>query len=175
MDITVPDASQDAVYQQQIAQFAQQLTDYQAAQDLATQQYNAQYDTNLNRLGWNDKTGWDQAQNGVTSYAKDFNNDTGDFAGRGAYWSGAYANSIGDLTNQYNQQKSDLATGKQNYGDTQLQALTGYQDANTQSQQAALSDATARIAAKYGIDAAQVPVSGGAKKMTVPVNTASGA
>jgi hypothetical protein len=164
--ITIPDAKVDPVYQQQVASLAQALTDFQAQQQLARTQYQGGYDQTLRGLGYG-PNGFDPRGQG--SYGQDYQSNEGDFAGRGAFYSGIYGQSVADLNNAYNQQKTGLDTARQNYLDAQNLAGTQYGNQNNLSQQAALNDAIARIAAQYGVDLNQVPTGTGSSTITRPV------
>lgn len=164
--ITIPDAKADAAYQQQVAALAQALTDYQSQNNLARTQYNQQYDDNLRQMGFVNNA-WDTQGQG--QYGQDFRANQGDFAGRGAYNSGVYANAVQDLGLAYSNMKSGLSNARDRFLGTQDLAMQQYQNQNNTSRQAALSDAVARIAAQYGLDLSQVPQGTGPKQLTRPI------
>lgn len=166
--ITIPDAKADATYQQQVADLARALTNYQAQQALAKSQYDQNYGQNLTDLGFDTGTNsWDQ--NGQGAFGQTFRSNEGDFAGRGAYWSGQYGKAVGDLTNAFDRQRTGLTNARDQYLSAQQMAGTQYGEQNTIDKQRALSDAVSRIAAQYGLDMSQVPQGTGAKTITRPI------
>lgn len=156
--VVIPNARADSVYQDRITQMAQALANYRSQEALGKSQYQGQYDTTLHNLGWNNGTGgWNTTGN--QQYANTYNANQGDFAGRGDLHSSNYANAVGAIDSQFNQQKTALDTGRQNYLDTQNQADTQYTQQNATDQQNALMEARQRIAGRYGVPYNRVPVS----------------
>lgn len=168
--IQIPDATADSTYQQQVAALARALTNYQAQQNLALGQYNQNYNNNLRDLGWNTSTGWDPTGQGA--YGQTFGANEGDFAGRGAYNSGQYLESVGDINNAFGQQKTAMDNALSQYQATQQLAGNQYQEQNTLDKQNALQNAVSRIAAQYGVDLNTVPQGTGTKTLTRPIGSA---
>lgn len=147
----IPAANLDPAYQQQSAGLDNALANFMAAQKLRQDQYNQQFGEQLRNMGWSDSLGGFDPR-GVGSYGQSFQDNAGDFAGRGAYFSGPYSTSVGNMNSLYNQQKTGMETAKQRYSDTLAnETATQQQTINMQKQQALL-DAAQRIAQNYSVD-----------------------
>ena len=71
--------------------------------------------------------------------------------------SGAFLQSMGDIDRDFLDRKTSLDTARNDNVNTQTQALTSFAGSHDAARQAAMSDAVARIASKYGIDLSAVP------------------
>lgn len=148
--ITVPDPTADPTYKEQHADYAKALQDFIGNQTLAGSQYNTSYGRGLQKLGWNGNA-FDQ-NNSNGSYGQSFQNNAEDFASRGAYNSGQYGKSVGDINQYFGDQKTDLDQAKADFGQSQGSARQQYTDQNNTQDRNALRDAISRIASKYGVD-----------------------
>lgn len=144
----------DAQYIAQIAALRKALSDYTAGQNQTLSQYDQNYGTTLNRLGYDQSAKkWNWNDLNTTAGASN-NNQQNDFASRGMLQSTAYANALDRLQRQFGNQLSDLSTAKQQEHDTINSAISAYKSQydptnGTQAQQAK-ADAAARYAARYG-------------------------
>lgn len=161
-EVIVPDARSSPVYQQQVAQLAQALSNFRSSQSLAKNQYLDQYQGNLHEMGWNpQKDMW--MEEGPGAFANDWQNNEGGFAGRGTYYSGPHIEASQDLTQNYNEQKTDMDQARNRFVQNQQAALAQMQQQNQLARQRALADAVARIAAQQGVSFSDVP---GSKQVT---------
>lgn len=152
--ITIPDAMADPTYQQQTTELARQMADFKAQQALADSQYTGSYNQTTRKLGRNgDK--WDpNLQNG--QYGETVAANTNDFAGRGLYNSGEFAQSQSNVDADFNSRLGEIDRARTDFKDT-----AALSDRNMQSQQEvvrqqALASAVAGIAARYGINLDEV-------------------
>jgi len=154
--ITIPDAEQDEFYKQKVTDLARALTDFKAQQGLARSQYDVGFGDAKRRMGWDETGGkFDRARPGA--YGESVNANENDFAGRGLMRSGAFVQSMGDIDRDFLDRKTSLDTARNDNVNTQTQALGTFQGSQDAARQAALSDAVARIASKYGIELGSVP------------------
>lgn len=155
-DIVIPDAKADATYQKTIADLQRTLADYQTQQLLARQQYDTTYNDNKRRLGWNQTTkGFDPNVPG--EYSDAVYTNTNDFAGRGMTYSGANAQAQGNIDRDFADRATQMDTGRANDAAAQAQSLSSFKGQETATENAALTDALARIASRYGVGLNEVP------------------
>jgi len=172
-DITIPDPLADPTYQRQKAELARAKADFDAQQSLAKAQYDGTVNTNMRQMGWRDSVpksglrkmltgnndpdpaGWDPTATG-TAYGQSFAGNEGDFAGRGLYNSGLYAQAQGDLNNDFNDRRQGVLTDQKNWGDTQDLNRRNFEGQQNSTDLAAQSDAVAAIAARLGVNIDQV-------------------
>jgi len=154
--ITIPDAEQDEFYKQKVTDLARALTDFKAQQGLARSQYDVGFGDAKRRMGWDETGGrFDRARPGA--YGESVTANENDFAGRGLMRSGAFVQSMGDIDRDFLDRKTSLDTARNDNVNTQAQALGTFSGSQDAARQAALSDAVARIASKYGIELGAVP------------------
>lgn len=172
-DLTIPDPLADPTYQRQKAELARAKADFDAQQGLAKSQYDGTVDTNMRQMGWRqsvpktglramltgndqpDPEGWDPRAQG-TAYGSSFAGNEGDFAGRGLFNSGLYAQAQSDLNNDFNDRRQGVLTDQKNWGDTQALNRRNFEGSQNSTDLAAQSDAVAAIAAKLGVNIDQV-------------------
>lgn len=171
-DITIPDPLADPTYQRQKGELARAKADFDAQQGLAKSQYDGNVSTNMRQMGWrqavprtglramiagagNDGEGWDPRAQG-TAYGSSFEGNEGDFAGRGLYNSGLYAQAQSNLTNDFNDRRSGVLTDQKNWQDTQNLGRRNFEGQQNSTDLAAQSDAIAAIAARLGVNIDQV-------------------
>jgi hypothetical protein len=156
-DIVIPDAKADDTYQRTVADLARAMTDFKAQQGLQRSQYDTSYNDAWKRMGWNDTSKrFDRGQRGA--YQDSVNANEGDFAGRGLIHSGIYGKAADDLEKDFTDRKTNLDTARNDNVATQNMALSSFQGQQGATDQAALTDAVAKIAAKYGLGNAEVPI-----------------
>ena len=171
-EITIPDPLSDATYQRQKAELGRARADFDAQQSLARSQYGASFDDAQRQLGWrsavprvglraqqlgagNDEAGFDPNATG-TAYGDSYRGNEGDFAGRGLFNSGMYAQSVSDLNQNFNDRRGTALRDKKSYEDTQdlnKKNFYGQQDA---ADLAAREDAINSIISQYGVSRDQV-------------------
>lgn len=139
----------DSTYVATQASLAKALAKYKA--DIAKQgsDYGTQYNTDLNRLGFDPaaKT-WNQTDQ-LTSSGKAFTGQLNDFASRGMVNSSGYAQNYSDLGRTFDQQVKDAATAKQKYTSDLSAQLGSYTDQNTDALTQAKLEAISRRSVKY--------------------------
>lgn len=156
-DIVIPDAKADDTYKRTVADLARAMADFKAQQGLQRSQYDTSYNDAWKRMGWNDTNKrFDRSLRGA--YQDSVNANEGDFAGRGLIHSGLYGKSASDLDLDFSDRKTNLDTARNDNVATQNQALSAFQGQQAATDQAALTDAVAKIAAKYGLGNAEVPI-----------------
>lgn len=156
-NVIIPDAQSDPSYQLQISELGNALANFKANQDLARSQYDDQLGANLRRMGWNEAKGAFDANNMQGTFGQDFQNNEGDFASRGAFYSGPHLTATDNLNQAYNNQKTDMDQGRARFQTSQNMALAQAQQQDTLARQRALADAVSRIAAAQGVDFSSVP------------------
>ena len=161
VDVLIPDAKADTTYQKTVADLARALTDYQSQQNLARTQYDTSYNDAQRRMGWTPdaadptKGSWNKSTG--TAYGDAMYTNDNDFAGRGTVYSGVYANANANIGNDFADRKTALDTARKNDVDTQAMALQSFKGTQEATQNAALTDAVAKLASKYGIELGEVP------------------
>lgn len=162
-DIVIPDAKADTTYQKTVADLARAMTDYQAQQNLARTQYDTSYNDAQRRMGWTPDSKTEEPTDGAwnkstgTAYGDAMYTNDNDFAGRGTLYSGAYANTNANIGNDFAERKTALDNARKNDVDTQAMALSSFAGNQTATQNAALTDAVAKLASKYGLDLSEIP------------------
>lgn len=171
-DIVIPDPLENEVYKKQKAELARARADFDAQQGLARSQYNASFDDAQRQLGWrsavprvglrakmmgdgNDEAGFDPNAQG-TAYGDSYQGNQGDFAGRGLFNSGLYAQSVSNLNQNFNDRRGTALRDQKAYMDTQdlnKKNFYGQQDAADLS---AREDAINSIISQYGVSRDQV-------------------
>lgn len=171
-DITIPDPLENEVYKKQKAELARARADFDAQQGLARSQYNASFDDAQRQLGWrsavprvglrakmmgdgNDEAGFDPNAQG-TAYGDSYAGNQGDFAGRGLFNSGLYAQSVSNLNQNFNDRRGTALRDQKAYMDTQdlnKKNFYGQQDA---ADLAAREDAINSLISQYGVSRDQV-------------------
>lgn len=151
--VTIPDPLADADYKEQNAELARLMSDYSANQNLAKDQYEGSYLDGLRNLGWG-ADGFNK--NGRQAYGKAYQANENDFAGRGMYHSGVYADEVGNLNSEFNDRKTSLDSSKRNFLDTQENSLETFRSGQVAARKRAEREAIARIVAELGIDPNQV-------------------
>ena len=154
--ITIPDAKEDLYYKQKVGDLARALTDFKAQQGLARGQYDTGWTDAKRRMGWDETGGmFDRGRPGA--YGESVEANENDFAGRGLLRSGAYVKSMADIDRDFNDRRTSLDTARNDNVNTQTQALGSFTGSQDSARNAAMSDAVARIASKYGIELSAVP------------------
>lgn len=171
-EITIPDPLQEATYQKQKAELGRARADFDAQWNLARSQYTASFDDAQRQLGWrpavprvglrarqlgagDDEAGFDPNAQG-TAYGEAYRGNEGDFAGRGLYHSGLYAQALSNLNTGFNDRRNTALRDKKSYEDTQdlnKKNFYGQQDA---ADLAAREDAINSIIQQYGVSRDQV-------------------
>lgn len=171
-DITIPDPLENEVYKKQKSELARARADFDAQQGLARSQYNASFDDAQRQLGWrsavprvglrakalgagNDEAGFDPNAQG-TAYGDSYQGNQGDFAGRGLFNSGLYAQSVSNLNQNFNDRRGTALRDQKAYMDTQdlnKKNFYGQQDAADLS---AREDAINSLISQYGVSRDQV-------------------
>ena len=171
-DVTIPDPLENEVYKKQKAELARARADFDAQQGLARSQYNASFDDAQRQLGWrsavprvglrakmlgegNDEAGFDPNAQG-TAYGDSYAGNQGDFAGRGLFNSGLYAQSVSNLNQNFNDRRGTALRDQKAYMDTQdlnKKNFYGQQDAADLS---AREDAINSLISQYGVSRDQV-------------------
>lgn len=129
----------DSVYQQQLAALRRALGDYVAQNGQQANQYNTNFAASLNEAKLAERQGLSDQAN--------------DFASRGLYHSGIFANELGRLAGQYQRGQASMQRGRTDYLANLKTDLLNYRAENDLSVQKAKQDAIARRAAKYGLGA----------------------
>jgi len=152
--ITVPDPLADPDYQRVKAELMRTLAGFEARDKLARGQYQGTVDTNMRQMGWRNG-GFDPQARG-TAYGSAFENNIGDFAGRGMVRSGLFAQSLSDLNNDFTDRRSGILTSQKDWTDTQDLSKQNFMDEQRVADESAISDAIAAIAAKYAVNTGDV-------------------
>jgi hypothetical protein len=108
-------------------------------------------------MGWDDTANdFDRKRPGA--FGESIGANEGDFAGRGMIYSGLYGAADSDIRRDFADRKTSLDTARNDNVATQGQALSAFEGQQGATDQAALTDAVAKLAAKYGIGNAEVPI-----------------
>lgn len=155
----IPTATSDATYQQQMADLARAMADYENQLNLENSQYGNQYNESLNMLGWrgDPTTGnfdWSD-RSGFAGQA--INSNKEDFASRGLFNSGLFEKANGDIMQDYAKRKTGFDTSRQDFLSGQEAKKQTYSNQKQSTETQALMEAIARIAAQYQIDPNLVP------------------
>ena len=159
--VKVPDPRADPDYMQQHANLTNQQADYTRQQQHGLSQYNTTYNQNLGALGYNPaanhkKGAWDMTNTTPGTYGA-ANRDVGDdFVSRGMGYSTPYATALQNMKNDYTHRLTGLATGLNQYKQTQADQANTYSHSNQAADRTALRDAIARISSRYGVQGSQV-------------------
>jgi len=171
-DITIPDPLENPTYQKQKAELARARADFDAQQGLARSQYNASFDDAQRQLGWrsavprvgiqaqlrgagNDEAGFDPRAQG-TAYGDSYQGNEGDFAGRGLFNSGLFAQSVSNLNQNFNDRRGTALRDKKSYEDTQDLNKKNFYGQQDSADLAAREDAINSIIQQYGVSRDQV-------------------
>ncbi len=171
-DITIPDPLENPTYQKQKAELARARADFDAQQGLARSQYNASFDDSQRQLGWrsavprvgiqaqlrgagNDEAGFDPRAQG-TAYGDSYQGNEGDFAGRGLFNSGLFAQSVSNLNQNFNDRRGTALRDKKSYEDTQDLNKKNFYGQQDSADLAAREDAINSIIQQYGVSRDQV-------------------
>ncbi len=171
-DITIPDPLENPTYQKQKAELARARADFDAQQGLARSQYNASFDDAQRQLGWrsavprvgiqaqlrgagNDEAGFDPRAQG-TAYGESYQGNEGDFAGRGLFNSGLFAQSVSNLNQNFNDRRGTALRDKKSYEDTQDLNKKNFYGQQDSADLAAREDAINSIIQQYGVSRDQV-------------------
>jgi hypothetical protein len=156
-DIVIPDAKADETYKRTVADLARAAVDFKAQQGLARKQYDTSWSDAKRRMGWDDTANnFDRGRPGA--FGESISANEGDFAGRGLVYSSMYGNTDADIRRDFADRKTSLDTARNDNVATQGQALSAFEGQQGATDQAALTDAVAKLAAKYGIGNAEVPI-----------------
>jgi hypothetical protein len=156
-DIVIPDAKADETYKRTVADLARAAVDFKAQQGLARKQYDTSWGDAKRRMGWDDTANnFDRGRPGA--FGESISANEGDFAGRGLVYSSMYGNTDADIRRDFADRKTSLDTARNDNVATQGQALSAFEGQQGATDQAALTDAVAKLAAKYGIGNAEVPI-----------------
>jgi hypothetical protein len=148
-DIVIPDAKSDTDYQRTVTDLAKALSDFQAQQTLARNQYDTGWNDQKHRLGWNETTNAFDPSYGA--YGDATSSNLNDFAGRGALKSSAFGEALANINRDFADRKTGLDTDRTNNVNTAAQALSAYQGQQASTTNLALQDAINRIASKYAV------------------------
>ena len=148
-DIVIPDAKSDTDYQRTVTDLAKALSDFQAQQTLARNQYDTGWSDQKRRLGWNETSNAFDRNQGA--YGDAIYSNENDFAGRGMLKSGAFGEALAAIGRDFADRKSGLDTDRTNNVNTAAQALSAYQGQQSATTNLALQDAINRIASKYAV------------------------
>lgn len=154
--ITIPDARADVNYKCTIGDLARAMGDFTAQQRLQRRQYDFGVNDAKRRMGYVvPQKRFDANRPGA--YGESYRANAGDFGGRGALHSSAYLNSLGDINRDFNDRRTALDTARNDNVNTQTQARSTFANSQAAVKNAALTDAIAGIAARYGINPSAVP------------------
>ena len=154
----IPGADSDVTFQQQKAELAKAMADFEAQNNLAKSQYDTNFNDGLRKLGWNGGANAFDRNDTQGLYAQALSDNTNDFAARGMIRSGAMAEADSRINNEFATRKSDLDAARGQFQDTQGLALNNFKGQNDLQKQAAMREAIARIAAQQGVGLEQVPL-----------------
>lgn len=156
-DIVIPDAKADDTYKRTVADLARAAVDFKAQQQLARNQYDTSWGDAKRRMGW-DSTLNDFNRKAPGAFKESIEANEGDFAGRGLIYSGLYGAADSDIRRDFADRKSSLDTARNDNWNTQQQALSAFEGQQKATDQAALTDAVSKLAAKYGLQASDIPI-----------------
>src|SRR6476620_8794365 len=171
-DITIADPLASEPYKRAKAEMQRARSDFDAQQALARGQYDTTFDNAQRQLGWrsavprtgmralqlgagNDEAGFDPNAQG-SAYGDAYQANQGDFAGRGLFNSGLYAQALSNMNSQFNDRRNSALTDQKSWRDTQdlnKRSFYGQQDA---ADAAAQEDAISTIMAQLGVSRDQV-------------------
>lgn len=171
-EITVPDPLAQESYKRAKAEMLRARGDFDAQQNLARSQYDASFNDAQRQLGWreaiprvglaklqkgegNEGAGFDPNAQG-TAYGDAYQANAGDFAGRGMFNSGLYAQAVSNVNNQFTDRRNSALRDQKDWRDTQelnKKNFYGQQDA---ADLAAQEDAIGQIMASLGVTRDQV-------------------
>lgn len=137
----------DSTYQAALAALKKTLAGYQGQYDTSKTNYDTDYNSSLKNLGWNQDAGsWNQDDTN-TAYGRSFENQLNDFAARDMLQSSFYGDALNDMLRQFNDQKSDLSTGRARYMTDLGNTLAQQKNENDLAKQQARAESIARKAA----------------------------
>jgi hypothetical protein len=146
--------------------------DFDAQQALARSQYDATFDDAQRQLGWrnavprtglaklqlgegNDGPGFDPNAQG-TSYGDAYQANAGDFAGRGLFNSGLYAQAVSNVNNQFTDRRNTALRDQKDWRDTQELNKKNFYGQQDSADLASQEDAIGQIMAQLGIGRDQI-------------------
>lgn len=155
--ITIPDPLADPNYQRVKAQLQRNLAGFNSRDQLARQQYQGTVDDSMRSMGWRggENGAFDKDARG-TAYGTAYENNEGDFSGRGMFYSGELAQSIADMNNDFNDRRGSILRNQRDWTATQDLGRRNFLDDQAAADEEAISDAIAAIAARYSVNTNQV-------------------
>lgn len=114
---TAPDIESDPEYLAQAAYYNDAYKSFLNSQDLMRTQYADQVKDQMRKLGWVNGVGWDP-RGRLSDYGNMYRDNEGDFAGRGMWWSGLFDNSVADINQTFNNQKTNIDNAQARYNAT---------------------------------------------------------
>lgn len=127
----------DSTYQRQLAAYNKALADFQTDQSLSKTDYETGYQNTIRDINL--------SQQDALSDLKD------DYAARGLLRSGLYNDSLGDLNQQYSNQRTDVNKQRTSFLDQLVQELSKYRSEQSVQQGNARAEAIRRRAERYNL------------------------
>jgi hypothetical protein len=171
-EVTIPDPLGQESYKRAKAEILRARGDFDAQQNLARGQYDASFDDAQRQLGWrnavprvglrkqlegegNDGPGFDPNAQG-SSYGDAYQANQGDFAGRGLFNSGLYAQAVSNVNNQFADRRNSALRDQKDWRDTQALNQKNFYGQQDAADLAAQEGAIGEIMASLGVTRDQI-------------------
>ena len=171
-EVTIPDPLQQESYKRAKAEILRARGDFDAQQALARSQYDTTFEDAQRQLGWrksiprtglralqagagDDGEGFDPNAQG-SAYGDAYQANAGDFAGRGLFNSGLYAQAVSNVNNQFADRRNSALRDQKDWRDTQELNKKNFYGQQDSADLAAQEDAIGQIMAQLGVSRDQV-------------------
>ena len=171
-EVTIPDPLQQESYKRAKAEMLRARGDFDAQQTLARSQYDTSFEDAQRQLGWrnaiprvglrkqqlgegNDEAGFDPNAQG-SAYGDAYQANAGDFAGRGLFNSGLYAQAVNNVNNNFADRRNSALRDQRDWRDTQALNQRNFYGQQESADLAAQEDAIGQIMAQLGVSRDQV-------------------